>query len=620
VLGKGAGIITYYVHPKRKKIAYANLKAAFSKEKTPHQIKKILKNTYKNYGQTMAEILRIPCMNEDYIKKYVKLDEGIFTQAKKKGKGAIFLTAHLGNWELSSQRATVSGYSIYVLATPQKMTGVNNIFNKIREKFGCKVVKKGMASREIIRALRNDQFVGILSDQDAGKRGTFVDFFNRPTSCATGAFNLAKKTGAVIIPVFIRRKKGPNHVMEFEPSIEISKGEDAEKEIKEKLKVFTDLQESYIRKCPDQWLWVHKRWKSTPIRKITILSDGKSGHVRQSEAVSQIYKKCRTDKGYNDSQTHVKVINVKFKSPARKALLGIFSKFSSHACQGCMRCLKFSLTKKSYSELMIGYSDLIISCGSSLAAVNAFLAIENNAKNVVIMKPGITSLKNFDLAIIPKHDNPPKRDNIVETIGSPNSIDSVYLSNEAGKLMNKIAFEKEKTIGLLLGGGNKNYCLDIKFAEKLVSQLEDSASRLDAQILATTSRRTPPDVEKYLEDNLGKNTKCHLLVIANKNTYPGIVDGILGLSDVLIVSGDSISMVSEAVSSGKHVLVFDLEKKRLTANKHEKLLTELANSGYVIRTSVDKITENALRLLRKKKPAKILDDSKKLYKALHRVI
>ena len=440
-------MLMYWFYPKRKKIAYANLKAAFGREKPPCEIKKILKNTYKNYGQTMIEFLRTPAMSADYIRTHSVMDKlELVREAKKRGKGAIYLTAHFGNWELSSLTTAVNGYPIYVLVRPQKMVKMNSLINTFRNKFGCKVVNKGMASREIIKALRDNEIVGILSDQDAGKRGTFVNFFGRPTSCATGAFSLARNTGAVIIPTFIIRKGGPHHVVTSEPFIEVSSEGDEDAEITEKLQKFIAIQESYIRRFPDQWFWVHKRWKSTPVRRITVLNDGKPGHLNQSEAILKIFKKARSEAGFRDEETVVKIVDVEFKSPMRKILLGLASRFASDSCQGCMLGMKFCLTGKTYNKLIMDYADIVISCGSSLAPVNLFLSYENNARNIVIMKPGMAPIKRFNVAIMPQHDNPPRRRNVVITKGSPNSIDKEALT-AAGRKLSEITFFSDRGSG-----------------------------------------------------------------------------------------------------------------------------------------------------------------------------
>jgi len=620
-LGSGIGMLMYWFYPKRKEIAYANLKSAFAKEKSPSELKRILKNTYKNYGRTIGEFLRMSSMSRSYIKAHLTMDDlDIVREAKKRGKGAIYLTAHFGNWELSSITTAVYGYPIYVLVRPQKMAKVNTLINSYRKSFGCKVVNKGMASREIIRALKNNEIVGILSDQDAGKRGKFVDFFGRPTSCAIGAFSLAKKTGAAIIPTFTVRKNGPFHAIKSEPIIELSGQKASKEEIIEKLAKFTKIQESYIRKYPDQWFWVHKRWKSTPTRSVLILSDKKQGHINQSKAVLNAFKKARKDTGFNDSDTLVKVVDVEYKSKAKRLLLGLFSRFTSSSCQGCMKCLKSCLTDETYNKLIMNYSDVIISAGSSVAPVNRILSYENNAKSVVIMKPGITGLKKFTLAIIPEHDQPPKKNNVLITKGAPNTIDNEFLTQDTQRLKEHIGLAKPTIIGFLLGGENNEYKISIEFADKLARQLEDLSEKLDAEFLLTTSRRTPKNIEEYLEKRFLKNPRCKLLVIPNKSNLPGALNGILGLSHILIASGDSASMVSEAASSGKHVLTFDLEKKGSKVTKHEKLLENLANSGVIVRSPVERISERALEILEKNLAPKKLDDSEKIYKAVYRII
>jgi len=238
----------------------------------------------------------------------------------KQGKGGIVLSAHFGNWELSSVTSALTDLPLLVLAREQKMSRLNDALNAYRESKGCKVVKKGMATREIYEHLAKNGIVGILSDQDAGKKGEFVNFLGRPTSTARGAFALSQKTGAVIIPSFMARVSGPYHRLILESPIEVADDESGESEAMQR---FASTLERYVRKYPEQWLWLHKRWKSTPSRKVVILSDGKSGHLNQSKAIFESIGECRREAGYSDSDTELKIIEIKYRTKVHRAIMAV---------------------------------------------------------------------------------------------------------------------------------------------------------------------------------------------------------------------------------------------------------------------------------------------------------
>jgi len=618
--GKMLGLFMYHFHPKRKRIAYANLKAAFSKEKRPCELKAILRRTYQNYGQNIIEMLRMPKVDNHYLERFITLTgRANFDEAVAKKRGVILLTNHFGSWELSSLKSAQEGYPIYVLARPQNLEMLNNLLNSYREKLGCKVINRGMPSREMIRALRHGKIVGILADQDVGKSGIFINLLGRPASHAVGPARLARDTNALILPTFIVRQKGGGHILYLEEPFAVSNTADRNADIKEALERHAGILEAYIKRYPDQWMWVYTRWKSTPLRKVAILNDGKPGHLNQSLAAFDVIKRCRRDSGYRDKDTSVEIIDVKFKNRASRTALSICSLFASHACQGCTRCLKSTLKEDSYNRLARTYADIVISCGSSLSAVNIFFSKENNAKNVIIMKPRIGSLKDFDVAVIPAHDRPRKRDNVVITEGSPALIDSKTMEDGARNIRHLADLTQRERLGLLIGGDNPEHSLSGRLANELIKQVVDLIEENDMELLVTTSRRTPRGVEEMLKTGLGRNPRCKLLIIANEKNIDNAVGGILSLSGIVLVSAESISMVSEAASSGKKTVVFDLEAKR-PSFKHVYAIERLASENYIIRTPVGRIRDTVLDLAKKKDAVKMLDNTKRMYEKLYRII
>ncbi|MBN1353499.1 MAG: mitochondrial fission ELM1 family protein, partial [Candidatus Omnitrophica bacterium] len=544
-LGRRLGVIAYFVNTDRRIIGYSNLRAAFCEKKTPRELRCLLKAVYMNLSQTFFEILSLTKLSKKYIDKYIEVVNFEERQwLNNYPKGIILLTAHFGNWELSAAVSAIKGFPLVVLAREQSMKRMNELLNRIRESNGLQIVRKGITTKLIVKALHQGKIIGMVGDQNAGKTGVFINFMGRPASTAPGSARIAAKTGAYILPAFIVRQKGPYHRVTLEEPMKIEKTED----ITPYLVRYNKLLENYVREHPEQWLWLHKRWKATPLRKVTVLNDGKAGHLNQSLALCKLLKKYREDSGYAPQDTEVEVVDIKFKSRLRKSLLDIFSLFSGNWCQGCMKCLKFCLREESYNTLFRRYSDINVSCGSGVTAVNRFFSIENNSKSACIMKPSVLGLGKFDMVVLPQHDGvSAKEGKRIVTDVVPNLIDEKYMKDSAASILAAAGVEKGRRIGVLLGGNNSSFTLTVRAAEELLDKVLRAAENLDAEILFTTSRRTPPDVERFIKDRLRQEKRCRLLVIANENNTPHTVAGIMGLSGVIIVSCDSVSMISEAV-------------------------------------------------------------------------
>lgn len=616
-LGRRCGILVYILNTSRRVVGYANLRAAFCKEKTPQELKKLIKKVYKSLTQVFFEVLSLTKVNAGYVDKHIDIvNPQNMLKIAGHPHGIILLTAHFGNWELSGIVSAIKGFPLVVLAREQSMKRLNELINRLRESKGLQVVSKGITTKYIVKALHQGKMIGMVGDQDAGKTGLFIEFFGRPASTAPGTARIASKTDAFILPAFMARIKGPHHRLILEEPIKIKKGED----IALYLAQYNKLLEKYVIMYPDQWLWLHKRWKSSPLKKVVILSDGKAGHLNQALAFCRLLKKYREDSGYRPQDTHVKIVEVKFKNNFLKVLLQILSLFSSTACQGCMGCLRFCLTEDSYKDLMQHYGDIIIGCGSRLAAVNRFFSIENNAKSACVMKPSMLGLNKFDMVVLPWYDGKNgKEGSVIVTDTVPNMMDEEYLKESSRKISEVTRLEKLKRIGVLLGGDNSDFSLTEDMTEELLSNVTNASNKLDAEILFTTSRRTPKIAEHIVKARLRSERRCKLLVIANEKNIPHAVGGILGLSDIVVVSGESASMVSEAIFSGKKVLVFKLKKKKRNS-KFERMLDRLEDKGYVIITRVNELSDAIQRSFHATKRHSLPQDRYNVYKYMWRLL
>lgn len=619
-MARWLGQTSMFFNPKRRRIAYANLKAAFAAKYTPKELRKILRRTYANIGQGLVEVLLLPKMDKVYVEHYLRFEDFHFAEeALERGKGLIFLTAHFGNWEMANVALPIRGFPYKAIAREQKPYLLNQLLNRYRESKGCKMIPKGLAIKEILKSLRSNGIVGMLVDQDAGKSGVFVKLFGREASWNPGVMEIAMRTKATVIPGVAIREKGPYIRFKLFKPIELPQYGSEEDIIKEGFKQYVSDLETAITEYPAQWLWQHRRWKSTPIRDVLILNDTRTGHLRQSEAVVYKLRDIWQQRGHGAQEMRVKIIDVEFKRNLYRKLLALSSNFSHPwLCQGCMGCLRFCLKSASYNALLASYADIIISCGSSTAAVNLLLSKENNAKSVVIMKPPLASLRKFNLAIIPRHDNPPDFKNVIVTDGALNLISRETLRDNSQKLRKLIGSLRDKVVGILIGGPTKDFDME----ETLIRTLLDNAIRAcceyDCDVLLTTSRRTPLKIENLIKEKLGDEPRCKLLIIANEKNIDGAVEGILGLSDITLVSQESISMVSEAASSATYAIVF--RKKEIQNRRQEAFLNNLSQGNFIKVVEAERIYSAISDVFKNHLQQRTLDDLSRTEDALVRLL
>jgi mitochondrial fission protein ELM1 len=277
------------------------------------------------------------------------------------------------------------------------------------------------------------------------------------------------------------------------------------------------------------------------------------------------------------------------------------------------------LAKESFESFKNVYADIIISCGSSAVAANVFLKYENNAKNIVIMKPGFGRSKKIDLIILPRHDvlratSDERRatKNILITEGAPNRIRAT--SDERRTTNNGI--------GLLIGGDAKGFRLKKEDVEKVVDEVIKISEEKNLDIFLSTSRRTSPQIDKLLKEKLGNNKRCKLLIIANEKNIEGAAANIFGLSELVIISQESVSMISEAASSGRYVIVFksrETNDERRTT-KYGSMVSNLEKNGYINTAKPDEIYDRIKEILETRPEQKKLDDREKITERLKGII
>jgi KDO2-lipid IV(A) lauroyltransferase len=264
-LGAAIGTLMRGISPRHHRIVMTNLRLAFGQEKGEAELRQIAAECYRHLGKCLIEFIRLPALSEADITSRVEMRGSEHLEAAlARGRGAIVLTGHLGNWEMLGARIAAAGYRLNVIARPQRDSTLTEYIRRTREVAGMRVLHQEVAVRRSLLALRRNELVGILLDQNAGDEGLFVDFFGRPASTAPGAAAFALRTGAPVLPSFGWRNADDTHTAVIEPPLPVIRTGDREQDLLVNTARFTKVIEERIREHPAQWFWLHKRWKSRP--------------------------------------------------------------------------------------------------------------------------------------------------------------------------------------------------------------------------------------------------------------------------------------------------------------------------------------------------------------------
>jgi KDO2-lipid IV(A) lauroyltransferase len=252
----------YYIIPIRKKTTIENLANAYP-EYTNEQVKQLAFNCYKSFAISIIEVLLLPHFSAEEMKKLVKCNNcSLINDKYNQGKGVILLSAHFGNWEyIAASFGLQTGISLSVIVKPQRNPYVTEWLNKARTKWSNKVVPLGISIRQVFKELKDKNVVAMAADQRGPADGIRVNFFNRPVSVYPGPAMLALKTGAPILyGIPIRQPDYSYKATMVEIPVDDITGTNEEK-IVEISQRHTAYLEKVIREHPEQWLWMHKRWK-----------------------------------------------------------------------------------------------------------------------------------------------------------------------------------------------------------------------------------------------------------------------------------------------------------------------------------------------------------------------
>lgn len=250
-----------------RRIAIGNLRVAFGKEKTEREIERIASQVFENLSVNAVELVNFPKITTSNIDRFVTIKNiDIIDRALESGKGVIVLTGHLGNWELLALTIRLKGYHGAVIGRKIYFDKYDRYLNYLRQVHDVNIIYRDESPKKILRVLKDNGIIGMLADQDVDSvEGVFVDFFGTPTYTPIGPAALAKASGASLIPAFIIREDG-NHTLMIENPIELVDTGDKERDIVENTERWSNVVESYIKRYPEQWVWIHRRWKTKKIK------------------------------------------------------------------------------------------------------------------------------------------------------------------------------------------------------------------------------------------------------------------------------------------------------------------------------------------------------------------
>jgi len=266
-VGGFLGRTSFLANRKHREIAISNLSLAYGDEKSPREIRSLAKKVFENLGKILFEIGWFARLNRRDFDKHFRMD-GLshYDNALKKKKGVLLLTAHVGNWELLTIFSGMTGHPVDIIYRPLDFRPMEKFFVNLRTRFGGNVIPKNRSMRRILKVLQKGEPLAFLMDQNVDwYDGVFVDFFGRRACTNKGLALLALKTEAPVVPIFCVREESGFRV-KIGPEVPLVRTGDKTKDVEANTQQYNRVIEAIVRRYPDQWFWVHRRWKTPPYK------------------------------------------------------------------------------------------------------------------------------------------------------------------------------------------------------------------------------------------------------------------------------------------------------------------------------------------------------------------
>ncbi|WP_300456960.1 lysophospholipid acyltransferase family protein [Desulfobacula sp.] len=259
------GLIWYTVDQRHRNVVFKNIQFAYPEKFTQVQIQRFAKTVFKNTAGILFEVLWSYRKTQEELFEYIVVNGAEYLDvAQKKNRGVILLTGHLGNFELFVAALAKAGVKPYGIYRKLDSKPLERLLLEERQRFGTQMIPLRGASKKIDGILRNGGVVGTLLDQNVDwYKGVFVDYFGRPACTNNGLAKLVLRSKAAVVPMFIVKQE-EQYIMEFLPEVPLQVTGDPIKDIETNTQNYVSAIESMVRRFPEQYFWVHNRWKTKP--------------------------------------------------------------------------------------------------------------------------------------------------------------------------------------------------------------------------------------------------------------------------------------------------------------------------------------------------------------------
>jgi KDO2-lipid IV(A) lauroyltransferase len=263
-LGAGLGSIAHRLLGNRRSLTRKNLAFVFP-DRNPAQIRKLSRKAFQNIGRTLVEFVCSAGWTKEKLMAQIEIEgREHLDNALGKGSGILFLSAHFGNWELMGMAVSSLGYKLRVIARPMDNPKLDLLVNRMRANFGEGIIASVNGVKDVIRSLRRNETIGVLMDHNLRENPVFADFFHKPAATTPILPLLAKKIGAPIVPIHMVRLGDGRHRIIREKELVLQDAGDHRQYLEINTRLCNRTIESWILKDPEQWFWVHDRWKTRP--------------------------------------------------------------------------------------------------------------------------------------------------------------------------------------------------------------------------------------------------------------------------------------------------------------------------------------------------------------------
>jgi KDO2-lipid IV(A) lauroyltransferase len=264
-LGDSLGRLAFRLDRKHRAVALANLAIAFGKQRPPRDLTRLARRSFASFGRLIADLIKISHYSRSQILSLVTSEgRDHLEDALGRGQGALIFTAHIGNWEIAAAPISEVGplnEVVRVLDNPL----LERELARLRSKFGGRLIDKMGAAKPILRALGQNEIVAILIDQNVLRReAIFVDFFGKPAATTPGLASFHLRAGAPLVPIFCHPAAGRKYHLKILPRVDIPLSGEVDEDVLKITQICTNIIEKEIRKNPESWLWIHKRWNTRP--------------------------------------------------------------------------------------------------------------------------------------------------------------------------------------------------------------------------------------------------------------------------------------------------------------------------------------------------------------------